>query len=60
LPRRPRGRAALSAEGLRIGLCEHEVRLTIESAFRAGRDGPSKLAALRSERMALFERKFVD
>jgi hypothetical protein len=24
-------RAALIAEGLRIGLCEHEVRLTIEA-----------------------------
>lgn len=33
-------RAALIAEGLRIGLCEHEVRLTIESAFRAGRERP--------------------
>jgi hypothetical protein len=31
-------RAALIAEGLRIGLCELEVRLTIESAFRAGRE----------------------
>jgi len=33
-------RAALIAEGVRIGLCEHELRLTIESAFTAGRERP--------------------
>jgi hypothetical protein len=33
-------RVALIAEGVRIGLCEHEVRLTIESAFTAGRERP--------------------
>jgi len=56
-------RVALIAEGVRIGLCEHEVRLTIESAFTAGRGAASmfsKQAALRSERIALVERKFVD
>lgn len=56
-------RAALIAEGLRIGLCEHEVRLTIENVVQGWSGAASmcsKQAALRSERMALFERKFVD
>lgn len=55
-------RAALIAEGVRIGLCEHEVRTTIESVqgWSGAASMCSKQAALRSERMALFERKFVD
>jgi putative DNA primase/helicase len=33
-------RSAVWSEALRIGLGEHEVRLTIESPFRAGRERP--------------------
>jgi hypothetical protein len=55
-------RAALIADGVRVGLCEHELRHDRERVH--GWSGAasmfSKQAALRSERIALAERKFVD